>query len=496
MNQASMKQQTIAGFLWRYAERCGAQGIQFLVSIVLARLLSPSDYGIIGIITVFIALANVFISCGFGQALIQKKDADETDFSSVFYFNIAMALILYMVMFFSAPAIAHFYNNDILTPVIRVLSITLVIGGVNGVQQAYVQKTMQFKRFFWATLGGTIISAVVGIAFAYKGLGVWALVAQQLTNQMIDTVILWITVKWRPILRFSVKKMKRLFAYGWKLLCSSLLDVGYNNMYSLIIGKFYSSADLGFYNRGKQFPILIIDNINSSINSVLFPVLAKVQDEKEKLKAMMRRSMTTSIFIIFPCMAGLAAIAEPLVKILLTDKWLPAVPFIRFCCFTYAFWPVHTANLQAIKAIGRSDIFLKLEIAKKVLGIITLCVTLPFGLTVMMWGRCVSTIIGTFINAYPNKKLLGYSYMEQVKDMMPTMVLSVLMACIVWSLSLLNINAVAIMLLQVFIGSILYVFGAKLLKLECFEYVLNMVKEVFRKIGYGRTNIKGERNAR
>lgn len=480
MNQTSMKQQTIAGLLWRYAERCGAQGIQFLVSIVLARLLSPSDYGIIGIITVFIALANVFISCGFGQALIQKKDADETDFSSVFYFNIAMALILYMVMFFSAPAIAHFYNNDILSPVIRVLSITLVIGGVNGVQQAYVQKTMQFKRFFWATLGGTIISAVVGIAFAYKGLGVWALVAQQLTNQMIDTVILWITVKWRPILKFSIKRMKRLFAYGWKLLCSSLLDTGYSNMYSLIIGKFYSSADLGFYNRGKQFPILIIDNINSSINSVLFPVLAKVQDEKEKLKAMMRRSMTTSIFIIFPCMAGLAAIAEPLVRILLTDKWLPAVPFIRFCCFIYAFWPVHTANLQAIKALGRSDIFLKLEIIKKILGITTLCVTLPFGLTVMMWGSCVSTVVSTFINAYPNKKLLGYSYTEQVKDMMPTMILSIIMCVAVLCIDMLKINTYCVIFIQIVTGGILYIALSKIFKMESLDYILHTIKDLKR----------------
>ena len=471
----------LRNLIWRYAERCGAQGIQFIVQIVLARLLTPSDYGLVGLITVFITIAQVFAQSGLGQALVQHKNADNTDFSTVFYYSMVFSIVLYITLFFCAPLIADFYGSPELTAIVRVLGLVVVIGAVNSVQQAYVQKTMQFKRFFWATLGGTLASAVIGIIMAYKGFGVWALVAQQLTNQIIDTIVLWLTVKWRPIRTFSAARMKQLFSYGWKLLCSSLLDTAYNNVYSLVIGKFYSSADLGYYNRGKQFPVLIIQNINSAIDSVLFPVLSEVQNEKARLKSMVRRSIMTSTFLIFPSMAGLAAVAEPLTRILLTDKWLPAVPFIQFCCFTYAFWPVHTANLQAIKAIGRSDIFLKLEIIKKVFGIAVLIITLPFGLYVMMIGRCVSTVFGSFINAFPNRKLIGYSYGEQIKDMLPSFLLSLVMFFILLAVGLLKLNVWATIIIQFIVGVAVYYAGAKLFKFESMEYILSTAKGFVKK---------------
>lgn len=476
MRNNSLKDRVLSGLFWRYGERCGAQGVQFIVSIVLARLLTPSDYGIIGLITVFMSLCNLFIGCGFGNALVQKKDAKSVDFSSVFYFNIGMSIILYIVMFFCAPLIAGFYNNTILIPVIRVLSISLLLGGVNAVQQAYVSKTMQFKRFFFATLGGTICSAVVGIFIAYKGGGVWALVAQSLTNQFIDTIILWITVKWRPTLEFSGKRMKKMFLFGYKLLVSSIIDTVYNNIYTLLIGKFYSTRDLGIYNRGKTFPIMVVDNINSSIRSVLFPALSSEQDNKERFKAMVRRSIMTSTFLIFPAMAGLAVVAKPLTITLLTEKWLPSVPFVYFCCFTYAFWPIQTANLQAINALGRSDIFLKLEIIKKVIGILTLIITLPMGLIPMMWGRCVTTVISSFLNAFPNKKLLNYSYFEQLKDMAPSFVLSMVMFAVVFPITMLNVAPSLQLIIQIILGVTVYFGLAKLFKLECFEYVMNTVK--------------------
>lgn len=479
--QNDLKQKTLSGMFWRFAERSGAQGIQFIVSIVLARLLTPSDYGLIGLITVFTSIALVFATSSFGQALVQKHDADNKDFSSVFFFSLAFSIILYGVLFAAAPMIAGFYDEPKLTAIVRVLSLSVIIGAVNSVQQAYVQKTMQFKRFFWATLGGTVASAFVGVGMAYGGYGVWALVGQNLSNQLIGVIVLWFTVKWRPELTFSLKRMKKMFSYGWKLLCSSLLDTVYNNIYSLIIGKFYTASDLGYYNRGKQFPMLIIQNINSAIDSVLFPVMSKMQTETERLKAMMRRSMKTSTFIIFPMMAGLAAVAKPLTILLLTDKWLPAVPFIRFCCFTYAFWPVHTANLQAIKALGRSDVFLKLEIAKKIVGVVTLIITLPFGLTVMMWGRCVSTIIGTIINASPNKKLLNYSYAEQMKDIMPSFTLSIIMAGIVICTEFLALPPIIEIAVQAVLGAALYIAGSKIFKLDSFEYVLNIVKGFLNK---------------
>lgn len=477
----SVKSKTLSGLIWKFAERSGAQAIQFVVSIILARLLTPADYGLIGLITVFIAVATVFAQSGLGQALVQHKNIDKTEFSTVFYFSVVFSVLLYTVLFATAPFIAHFYNEPQLTDVIRVLGITVIIGAVNSVQQAYVQKTMQFKRFFYSTLSGTAVSAIVGIALAYTGFGVWALVWQQISNQLINTFVLWFTVRWRPTLEFSVQKAKNLFSYGWKLLCSGLLDTVYNNMYSLIIGKFYSTADLGYYNRGKNFPMLIIQNVNSAIDSVLFPVLSDAQDDKSRFKAMVRRSIVTSTFVIFPCMAGLAAVAKPLTLLLLTEKWLPAVPFIQFCCFTYAFWPVNTANLQAIKALGRSDIFLILEVIKKAIGVAALVVSLPYGLMAMMWTRCINAVIGSFLNAYPNKKLLGYSYLEQMKDVAPSFILSIIMCGIVLCFDLLGLSPILTMLLQIVTGVAFYVAAAWIFKFECFKYILDIIKGIIKR---------------
>ena len=477
----NLKQKTLAGLIWQYAEKCGAQVVNFVVSIILARLLTPADYGLIGLITVFISVALVFARSGMGQALVQKKDANDEDFSTVFYYSLGVSLLIYAILFFAAPYIAAFYNEPQLVDVIRVLSVTVIIGAVYSVQQAKVQREMNFKKFFFATSVGTLVSAVVGVAVAYMGFGVWALVWQQISCQLINSIVLYFAVKWRPMLLFSFSKMKQLFGYSWKLLCSSLLDTVYNNIYSLIIGKFYSSSDLGYYNRGKQFPVLIIENVNGSINSVMFPVLSKIQDEKERFKATVRRSIKTSTYIIFPLMAGLAAVAEPMVKILLTDKWLPAVPFIQFCCFTYAFWPVHTANLQAIKALGRSDIYLKLEIIKKIVGVTILIITIPFGLTTMMFGRCVATVSSSIINASPNKKLMDYSYMEQVKDMLPSVAISAIMCTVVLLVGMLNINLYLLFPLQVIVGIVAYVGLSMLFKLECFQYVLDILKGFLKK---------------
>ena len=480
INETSRKN-VLSNLVWRFLERSGSQVIQFVVSIVLAQLLTPEDYGIIGLITVFISIAQVFINTGFSQSLIQKKDADDLDFSSVFYSGIIFSLIIYGILYFTAPVIAKFYNNLLLTNIVRILGITVIIGSVNCVQTAYVQRTMQFKRFFWSTLIGTIASAIIGIAMAFKGFGVWALVWQQIINTFVNTVVLWFTVKWRPSLVFSFKRLKSLFSFGWKLLFSSLIDTLYQNIYSLVIGKKYSSADLGYYNKGKQFSFLIINNINSSIDSVLFPAMSNLQDNRESVKALTRRAIKTSTFVIFPAMAGLAAVATPLVKLLLTDKWLPCVPFLQFCCFTYAFWPIHTANLQAIKAMGRSDIFLKLEIIKKVIGIITLIITVPLGLIPMMIGRCVTTLTGSFINAFPNRKLLNYSYFEQIKDILPSFVISLIMAGVVLILGNLKINLFFVLIIQVLVGAATYVIISKIFKIEAFEYILNMLKKFKKK---------------
>lgn len=374
-----LKKKTVSSLLWRFLERCGAQGVTFLVTIVLARLLVPEVYGLMALVTVFTAILQVFVDSGMGNALIQKKDADDLDFSSVFFFNLVMCIALYILLFFCAPVIAAFYHNPELISVIRVLGITLLISGVKNVQQAYVSRKLQFKRFFFATLGGTIGAAVIGITLAYMGFGIWALVSQNLFNTMIDTLILWFTVRWRPKLLFSFERLKGLLRYGWKLLVSSLLNTFYLNLRTLIIGKLYMPADLAYYEKGQSFPTLIVSNINASIDSVLLPTMSGVQDSRESVKAITRRAIVTSSYLMWPMMVGLAVVAKPLVVLLLTEKWLEAVPFLQISCFALGLEPLQTANLNAIKAMGRSDIYLKLEIIKKSISILILLLSMHFG---------------------------------------------------------------------------------------------------------------------
>lgn len=470
-----------SNFIWRFAERCGAQVVTLIVSIVLARILAPEDYGQIALITVFTTIMQVFVDSGLGTALIQKKDADDLDFSSVFYFNFVVCLILYAVMFVSAPLIAGFYNDGSLTPIIRVISLTIVISGVKGIQQSYVSRNMLFKRFFYATLGGTIFSAFLGIALAYAGFGVWAIVAQQLSNTIIDTLILWLTVKWRPKKMFSWNRLKGLLSYGWKLLLSALLDTGYNNIRSLVIGKMYSSADLAYYDQGKKFPNVIVTNINTSIDSVLLPTMSNAQDNPEHVKSMTRRSIKTSTYIMAPMMMGLAFCAEPIVRLVLTDKWLPCVPFLRIFCITYMFYPIHTANLNAIKAMGRSDYFLKLEIAKKVVGMILLLSTMWFGVMAMAYSLLVSSMTSMIINSWPNKELLGYSLKEQIADILPGILIAVIMGIVISFVQLLGLSSAGTLLIQIPLGAVIYLGASYVLKIESLEYLVNMLKGFMRK---------------
>lgn len=473
----------IFNFLWRLAERFGARTVEFIVALVLARMLEPSVYGTIALVTVFIGILNVFVDSGLGNALIQKKDADDTDFSTVFYFNIVVCLLLYALMFVVAPFIANFYNDAELTSIIRVLSLTIVISGVKNIQQAYVSRTMQFKRFFFSTLGGTLGAAMVGIALAYFGYGVWALVAQQLFNAIVDTLILWITVKWRPIKAFSFEKLKKLFSYGWKLLISSLIDTIYNDVSQLIIGKMYSTSDLAYFNRGKQFPSFLVTNINTSIDSVLLPTMSKEQDDVVRVRNMTRRAIKTSTYLIAPLMIGLACCAEPMVKIILTDKWLECVPFVRIFCVTFMFYPIHTANLNAIKAIGRSDLFLKLEIQKKTIGAIMLISSMWFGPLVMAYASMITSAICQIINALPNKKLLNYSYLEQLKDILPGIIIAVVMGIAVYVVGYINIPTIFVLCIQILLGIVIYVSLSALLHIESFEYILNVVLSFRRKEG-------------
>lgn len=474
---ASTKTVVINSLFWRFLERVGAQGVTFIVSIVLARLLSPTIYGTVALVTVFITILQVFIDSGFGNALIQKKDADNLDFSTVFYFNIVVCLVLYALMFFAAPYIAAFYQNPTLTPVVRVLSLTLIISGVKNVQQAYVSRTMQFKRFFFSTLGGTIGAAVIGIAMAYFGFGVWALVAQHLFNAAVDTLILWFTVRWRPDRAFSFARLKSLFSFGWKLLVSTLIDTVYNDVRQLLIGKVYQPSDLAYYNQGKKFPNLIITNINSTINSVLFPTLSKVQDDKDRLRSMMRMSIKVSTYLMGPVLVGLAACADPLIRLMLTEKWMPCVFFLRIFCITFLIYPIHTSNLSAISAMGRSDLFLKLEIIKKAVGFCIIFGTMWISVEAVAIGSLISAVAALIVNAWPNRKLLGYSVIQQIKDILPPLLLSLAMGVCVYCVEFLKLNDWLTLLIQIPLGIAIYLGGSVIFKMESYRYLIGTIKE-------------------
>lgn len=475
------EKKVFSNFIWRLLERFGAQGVTMVVSIVLARVLDPEVYGTVALVTIITTLLQVFLDGGFSNALIQKKDADDIDFSSVFYFNIMCGVVVYGLLFIASPWIARFYNLPELTPIIRVLGLTLIIFSLKSVQQAYVSRNMLFKKFFFATLGGTIGAAVIGITLAYTGFGVWALVAQHVFNMLVDTVILWFMVKWRPKAAFSWKRIKGLLPFGWKMLVSSLIDTVYNDIRQLIIGKMYTKSDLAYYNQGQKYTYTIVTNINSSIDSVLFPTMANAQDDVAVVKSMTQRAIKVSTYLMMPMMMGIAICAEPIVNLLLTSKWLPCVPYMRIFCFIYAFYPIHTANLNAIKAVGRSDIFLKLEIIKKVVGATALLCTLWFGPFAIACSMLVTTLLNQLINSWPNKKLLNYKYLDQVKDMLPQIILSAVMGTVVFCVTFLKLSDIVTLLIQVPLGVIIYIGGSKLFHVDSFEYILGIAKNYLPK---------------
>ena len=479
------KQSVITNFIWRLLERGGTYVMNFIVSIVLARLLEPSLYGSIALVTAITAILQVFVDSGMANSLIQKKDTDDLDYSSVFYFNLVFCLVLYLGLFLAAPLIGRIYHDASLIPVVRVLGLTIVVSGVKNVQQAYVAKTMQFRRFFFATLGGTIFSAAVGITLAYLGYGVWALVFQQLLNVTVNTAILWLTVGWKPKRMFSWQRLGSLISYGWKLLISQLLDTAYLKLYQFIIGLRYSTADLAYYNKGDQFPNLIMENTNASLDSVLLPVLSSEQDDRERVREMTRRAIRVSTYVLMPLMAGLAVCAEPLIRLLLTEKWLPCVPYMQLFCLYYAFWPLHTANLNAIKATGHSGIFLYLEIIKKVLETAVLLVTMRYGVMAIMLGLLLSGFASVAINAWPNKKLLGYSIPQQLKDTFPALALSLLMGAAILPVTWTGLPDLVKLIIMVPAGVAVYVGGSILFKLDSFRYIREIA---FRLLHRGKEN--------
>lgn len=478
-----MENNLVNAFIWKFLERIGTQGVQFLLQLFLARLLIPKDYGIVALVTIFIAVSNVFIQSGFNIALIQKKKIDNIDLSSTFYISFFIATILYIILWLISPFVSNFYKIPELVMVIRIMSLTLFLGALNSIQNAIIMRELAFKKLFFSSLIAIIVSGSSGIILAYKGVGIWALIFQQLLNQLLISVILLFILEWKPKLVFSLKRVKKLFSFGGKLLCSALIDTIYKELVNIIVGKIYSPIMLGYYNRGEQFPKVLVNNFNGTIQSVIFPTLASVQQDKMKVKEIMRKGIMISSYIIFPAMVGLMAISEPLIRLVLTEKWLPCVPYLRIFCLSYALWPIHTANLQAINAIGRSDIFLKLEIIKKFIGISIILITLKYNPYIMAIGTVFSGIISSFINSYPNKKLLNYSYIEQIKDIIPSISISVIMGVVTHLIQLLKYNDILTILLQIITGGGIYIILSHITKNESFRYLLEFI---FKKRGKER----------
>lgn len=465
--------------IWKLLERFGVQGIQFVLQIILARLLDPEHYGVLSLMVIFTTLANVFIQNGFNTALIQNKDVTEEDYSSVFWVSLSIAAILYAVLFFAAPVIAAFYEMPDLVAPFRVLCLLLFPGALNSIQLAKVSREMDFKKVFYSNIGGIVISGVVGIVVALLGGGLWALVVQTLLNIVAACAVMTFTVKWRLRFVCNLTRVKILFSFGWKLLASGLLDTLYQDIRSLVIGKKYNADMLGYYDRGKQFPQFLINGINSAVQSVLLPAMSAEQDNKLQVKTLMRNSVMLSSYIIFPMMAGLAGVATPLVQLLLTEKWLPCVPFLQIYCFSFAFYPVHTSNLQAINAMGRSDIFLKLELIKKSIGLSALAIAVfcfDSPIAIAMTGA-LTTISSCFINAYPNKKLIGYSYFEQMRDILPSFAAAIVMCGMVLLVELLSMSTIMTILVQVIVGVVGYVAISAIFRLQPFLQILNVIKK-------------------
>lgn len=468
----------VKAMIWKLLERFGVQGVQFVLQIILARLLSPENYGTLAIMIIFVNLATVFIQTGFSTALIQNKDVTEEDYSSVLWVTISIAVVLYGIIFFASPFIGDFYSKPELVAPLRVMALMLFPGALNSIQLAKVSRELNFKKVFYSNVAAIVFAGGVGVVVALLGGGLWALVAQTMLNTFIAAAVMTFTAKIR--IRFTVNfaRVKALFSFGWKILVSGLIDTLYLDISSLVIGAKYSPDTLGFYNRGKQFPQFIINGANGAVQSVMLPSLSEKQTERDTMKNIMRNAVTMSGYIIFPIMLGLASVATPMVKFLLTEKWLPCVPYLQIYCLSLVFTPVHSCNLQAINALGRSDVFLKLEIIKKVYGIIALviaivCFDSPIAIAV---SGVVTTFISFFVNAFPNKKLINYSYFEQIKDIFPSFLVAILMCVCVTCVGFLGLGTVATLALQVVVGVTVYILLSALLRLKPFIQIISILK--------------------
>ena len=471
----------LKGILWKLGERGGVQIIQFVVQLVLARLLTPNDYGVLAIVLVFISLSNIFIQSGLPTALIQKKNTDIIDESSVFYTSMLISLSCIIIIWFTSPYIAIFYNDQELSFYLRCISFILIIGSFNSVQIALISKKLAFNINFYSSIISVVISAGIGIWMALSGWGVWSLIVQYASNIIISTIVIYILFPWKPSLKFSYTRTKNLFSFGSGIFTANLLSNLFTDIYSLIIGKIYSKGWLGFYDTGNRIPATVANSLTTSVQSVLLPAFSLIQEDKDRIKVMMRRSVQVSAFFIFPVMFLLAAAAKPLILILLTEKWAFAIPFLQLACILYAFYPIHSTNLQAINAIGRSDIFMKCEVQKKIVELIILCMTIWFSIYIMAVGRVISSLIALYINMSPNRKFIHYGFKEQIMDLSKAFLISLFVSIIVFAISFLPISLWIMLIFQILIGLSLYIYLSDKYNNESFNYIIATIKNFNQK---------------
>lgn len=473
---SELKEKTVKGLAWSTIDRFSTQGIQFVFSILIARLLMPSDYGVIAMLGIFFAVSQTFIDSGFGTALIQKANRTDTDFSTVFYFNIAVAVIFYMLLWFASPLIASFYNIPVLEDVTKVAALALVFSSLSAVHSTKLSIAINFKLRAEISVISALSTGCVGLYLAYNGYGVWALVFQSVFASFLYTVLLWCLVHWRPKVVFSWQSFKQMFSFGSKLLASGLLDTVYNNVYTLVIGKVYSSSLLGLYSRASGLAQYPSSNITGVLQNVTFPILCSIHDDEKRLAAAYKKFIRMAAFVVFPLMIGLASVADPFIRIVLTDKWEGSIYLLQIICFSMMWYPIHAINLNILQVKGYSNYFLRLEIIKKMQGVLILCITVPNGLVAMCYGSVVSSLLSLIWNTYYTKKIIGYGLVSQMKDLLHILVYSLSMGAVV----LLVTSFIPVLWIKlvagILIGGAYYALGAYFMRFDELREVLSIIK--------------------
>ena len=471
-----LRAKALKGVAWSAIDRFSSQGVQFVFSILIARMLLPKDYGIVAMLDIFLAISRTFIDSGFCTALIRKTDRTESDFSTVFYFNVFISIVLYLILWFISPIIAEFYDIPLLERITKIIALTLIFGALSAVQGVHLSIKIDVKSRALISICTTITTGIVGLWLAYSGYGVWALVAQSVISSTMRCLLMWIVVRWMPRLIFSWSSFKNLFGFGSKLLISSLVDTIYNNVYTLVIGKVFTANSLGVYSKASSLANYPSSNITNVLHSVMFPVLSSIQNDLSRLRSAYIKFLRLSAFVVFPLMIGLASLADPVIRFLLTDKWIGAVPFLRMISFALMWYPIHSINLNILQVTGRSDYFLRVEIFKKILGVIILCITIPYGLYAMCLGRIITSIFCLPINTYYTKKIIGYGLVDQIKDLWPLFVHSIIMGLVSYGASSIIDSLYLKVIVGVSIGALYYFIIAYVAKFPEMNELLAILK--------------------